>query len=159
MNVVQHQKERRKALKTFFLYSYPKAVAPFFVKKTLQPRWPQKASEVQTVHTKRKKIKSYLLGDQVSALSDKIEKLFNIIRKFGPLIGPPWYKMTRKGQICTMVALSGGQICKASLITSQFPQIMQKLGHPVGNFWCSFIWCTRFWPRRLFEVTKVVMYF
>jgi len=32
------------------------------------------------MHTKRKKIKSYLLGDQVSALSDKIGKLFNFFK-------------------------------------------------------------------------------
>ena len=130
------------------------------MKKTLQPRWPQKASEVQTVHTKRKKIKSYLLEDQVSALSDKIEKLFNIICKFAPLIGPPLYKMTRKGQICcTTVALSGGQICKYSWITSRFCQIMQKLGLQVGNFWFSFIWCALLGPRMLFEVTEAVMSF
>ena len=53
------------------------------------------------MHTKRKKIKSYLLGDQVSALSDKIGKLFKNICKFGPLIGPLSSKMTKKGQICT----------------------------------------------------------
>ena len=111
------------------------------------------------MHTMQKSIKSYLRGAQVSALSEKIEKLFKVLCKFSPLIGPPSYKMTRKGQICTTVALSGGQICKESWITPQFPQIMQKFVHLVGNFWCPFVWCALFWPQRLFEVTEVVMSF
>ena len=77
-----------------------------------------------------------------------------------PLIGPPLYKMTRKGQICcTTVALSGGQICKYSWITSRFCQIMQKLGLLVGNFLFSFVWCALHGSRRLFEVTEAVMSF
>ena len=36
---------------------------------------------------------------------------------------------------------------------------MQKLGLLVGNFLFSFVWYAPFGPRRLFEVTEVVMSF
>ena len=120
--------------------------------KALRPWWSQKASEVKTVHTIQKSIKSYHEGAQVSALSEGIEKLFNILCKFGPLTGPPLYKFGLFWSFCTTVALWGGQICIECWITSQFPQIMQKPGHLEGNFWCSFIWCGLFWPQRLFLV-------
>ena len=130
-----------------------------FVKKTLRPRWPQKASEVKTMHTIRKGIKSYLLGAQVSELSEKIEELFKILCKFGPVIGPPSYKFGLFWSFCTTVALSGGQICKQSWITSRFSQTMQKLWLLTSNFWCSFVRCALFGPWKLFEVTEVIMSF
>ena len=62
-----------KALETFFSVSISLGGGAVFAKKTLQPRQPQKASEVKTEHTKktkRKKTKSYPQDAQVSALSE-----------------------------------------------------------------------------------------
>ena len=150
--------KEEKHFKHFFLYPYPKAVAPFLWKRHYNLGDLKKPPRSKRYIPNERK-KRYLLGDQVSALSDKIEKLSNILCKFGPLIGLPLYKMTRKGQICTTVALSEGQFCKECRNTSWFCQITQKLGLLVGNFWCSFGWCAPFGPRRLFEVTEVVMSF
>ena len=99
------------------------------------------------MHIKGKNIKSKLREAQISVLSEKIDKLFNILCKFGPLIGPLSYKF---GLF---------KICKKMLNNLSIFSDNAEIWASGGNFLCSFLWCSLFGPRRLFEVTEVVMSF
>ena len=143
------KKNKIKALQTFFFCTLsPRRGSHCFEKHTSTLVTSIKASKVKTVHTKRKTIKSYPFDAQVSALSEETEKLFNILCKFGPLIGQLSCIFGLFWSLCTTVALSEGQICKECWITSRFSPIMQKLRLPGSNFWCYFARCALFGPGR-----------
>ena len=99
--------KEKKALEPCFCINIPRHGCCFCEKDVTTSVTSKSLWGKKKMHNKQKNIKSCPLSAQISALSEEIEKLFNIICKFGPLIGLMPYKFGLFWSFCTTFPKDG----------------------------------------------------